>query len=454
MEITANKILEEKLEREFEITVPAKVISERIDNKIKSISKTVKMPGFRPGKVPLDMVKKKYIKEVTSEILEAAVNDSAKKLFEDNNLKPAYQPNISITSFDEGKNLEYKIKFEVQPQIPEIDFAKISLAEYKGKTSEEDVSKEIEHFLSHRKFFDEVADIEYAAANGDRVVIDFTGYKDGVEFDGGKAEGHELELGSNAFIAGFEEGLIGAKKGEERMLDLTFPEQYHSKDLAGAAVQFKVVVHAIKQETKKELSDELAKEIGFDDEQALRDDFRKRLQDSANEYTQLLLKKELFDKLDEQYDFDIPSKLVESELDTIVSSIEARKKYASLEASEEKTQDFNKEEAKEKYRAIAKRRVLLGLILSDIAVKNKVTVSKEELNKAVMEEIYKYPGQEAMVFQYFQKNPEQVELLKGPIIENKAVDIILAQVTKSEKEVTLGDLEKMIQESNNDEDLA
>ncbi len=442
------KLKEDKLLREYEVVVPANDIAKKVDDKIASLSKKVNMPGFRKGKVPLDLVRKKYKDDVMGEVINEIVNTTSQKTIKDNKLKPASQPKVEITSFDEGKDLTYKISLEVLPEVPEVKFEKISLKKHVAKVEDKDIEKLLEEVANNYKDFAPITGAR-AAKLGDALQIDFEGFLDGVAFDGGKGEGFRLELGSNTFIPGFEEQLVGAKKGDEKTIKVTFPAEYHSANLAGKPTEFKVKVHDVLEKVKTELNDEFAKKIGHKDMASLKEIIKNNLEADALDMTRVLLKKDLFDALEKEVKFDLPERMVEVELNSIVQQVKASENQGHVH-TENCDHSKEDEKLKKEYGKLAKRRVLLGILVTDIATKEKIQITQQEITNALSKEALRFPGQEQQVVEFYRKNPQAMSNLNGPIIEEKVVDHILSKVKLSEVSKGFEDLRELVLENNKD----
>ncbi len=367
------------------------------------------------------------------EVLWNCVNDSARKIAEDEGLRPAMKPDVSISSYEEGADLEFKLSMEIMPDVPELDFGKINVTEYEFDVPEEEIEQGLERLASSRKQYND-ADAKTKAKLGDAVKIDFLGKTDGEPFDGGKGEGFQLELGSNQFIPGFEEQLVGKKAGDETVVKVTFPEQYHSEALAGKEAEFDDTVHLVMTPTQPEINDALAKEVGFEDLKALKDAVREQISGDYAGMARNKAKKELFDWLDENVKFDTPEKMRELEFQGVWEQLQRAK------AEGDKSLDKPEDELKAEYEVISERRVRLGILLSEIGRTNNIQVGKDELTRAVMNQAQMFPGQEQKVFEFYQQNPQHVEELKGPIIEDKAVDFILEKSKRTKKKVSIDEL--------------
>lgn len=425
------------LKREYAVVVPASDIEAQTEAKLKEVGKTAKIAGFRPGHIPVNLLKQRYGKSIMGEVLEKSVHDATHKVINEEKLRPALQPEIKIKSFEEGKDLELDMVVELFPEVPELDLKKVELEKPTFEIDEKEVNEAVERLAERNKVRKPKAD-SAKAAKGDVVRIDFKGLKDGVAFEGGTAENFSLELGSGQFIPGFEEQLIGAKKGDDAKVEVTFPEEYHAKDLAGQPVLFEVKVHEVLASEAAKVNDEFAKEIGFDSLEALKGSIKEHLAKDYEQYARNRMKKDLFDKLEDLCTFDVPEGMVESEF----KQIWAKLKQAQ-EQGDPSVVDRDDKELEEEYRAIAARRVRLGVYLAELGRKQKVEVSQQELMGAVVEQARQFPGQEHQVVEFYQKNPSHVEELRGPLFEDKVVDYIFDNVKTKEKKVSLEELVKL-----------
>ncbi|WP_119678493.1 trigger factor [Indioceanicola profundi] len=426
------------LSREFKVVIPATDIDARVNSKLTEIGKTVRMPGFRPGKVPMPILKQRYGQSVMGEVLEGAVNDSQAQAIEQNNLRPALQPKVEVTSFEPGKDLEFSMKVELLPEIEPADLSGVEITKPVVPVNDEQVDEALKRLADSRKQSEKVEE-DRASANGDILVIDFDGSVDGEKKPGMKGEDYSLELGSGTFIPGFEDQLVGAKAGEHKTVTVTFPAEYHAAELAGKEAVFEVDVKELRATKPAELNDDLAKGFGFDDLEKLREAIRERIGADYGNLSRLRAKRALLDKLAELHDFDVPAGMVDIEFNQIWSRLQQELQSGQVD---EEDKDKDEEELKKEYRDIAVRRVRLGLLLSEIGRRNNVTVSRDELNKAVISEVQRYPGQEQQVFEFFKKNPQAIEQLRAPLFEDKVVDHILSSVKVNEVPVTAEELMK------------
>ncbi|MDE1145679.1 MAG: trigger factor [Azospirillaceae bacterium] len=427
----------EGLRREYTVVIPAADLAGRVDVQLKEIGKTVRMPGFRPGKVPMSVLKQRYGQSVMGEVLDKAMSDSAAKVVEQHSLRPALQPKVEIVKFeaDGASDLEFKMTYEVLPEFTPADLSGVAIEKPVVEITDAQVDEAVGRIAAGRKTSAPLTE-DRPAAKGDIVVIDFDGSVDGEKRPGMKGEGHELELGSGSFIDNFEEQLEGTRPGDHRTVSVTFPEAYHAAELAGKAAVFEVDVKEVKAAVEVTLDDEFAKGLGFDDLAALKTVIRERLGGDYTVMSRLRAKRALLDQLAELHTFEVPAGMVEIEFDQIWKRLQEELKAG--DAGEDAGKD--EEELRKEYHDIAVRRVRLGLVLSEIGQANNITVAREELNQAVLAEVRRYPGQEREVFDFFKNNPQAVESLRAPVFEDKVVDFILGQVKVTEKPVSAEEL--------------
>ncbi|NCB49201.1 MAG: trigger factor [Alphaproteobacteria bacterium] len=434
--MTATVTKKDGLKRELKITVPASEMTKKIEDRLLEVSKEIKVPGFRPGHVPLDFVQKKYGKAVQDEMVEKALQESTDAAFYENKLKPALRPKVGEYSYEPEKDLEFTVEVEIFPEIKDKKFEDIEVEKLTADVTEEEIQKSLDRLVSSRKETEPLKE-ERPSKEGDTLVIDFNGKVNGIEFKGGKGSDFNLELGSNTFIEGFEGQLIGKNKGDKVVVKVTFPEEYHAKELAGKPAEFDVEIKDICQSKKVELNDEFAKSFGKDSLAELKDLIKEELQKEYTQVSKTHLKRALLDALADVYDFEVPEGMLSLEFDAIWKDFSAAKKRGDLDEDEKKKSE---KDLKAEYKEIAERRVRLGLLLADIAQKNKIVVSQEDLTKAIINEAKRYPGQEKMVFEYYSKNPKLLENMKAPIFEEKVVDFVLSKVSLKEKKLSVQDL--------------
>jgi len=422
------------LAREYEVTVEAEAVEKQLNARLQQVGQNAKIPGFRPGKVPANILKQRYGQQVMGEVIERAVNDSSQQVIKDKDLRLASQPKIEITNFDEGKPLEFSMKVELFPEMPDVDFEKLKLERYVFDVEDKDIDEGLDR-LAEANPQPKAIDKARASKLGDVVLIDFLGKVDGTPFDGGKAEGFTLELGSGQFIPGFEEQVVGLKPGEEKVITVNFPENYHSEELKGKEATFDIKLHEIQEKVKPEVDEEFAKSLGFKDLSTLRDKVKEQLERDFGSFIRNHMKKQLFDELDGKITVDLPESLMEQEFKSIWDKIEKAKKEG-----DEELKGKSDEELKKEYEEVAARRVKLGLFLADISSKQGLSVSQDELRQAVMDQARMFPGQEQQIVQFYQQNPQHIQELQGPLLEEKAVDYVLGKVKFDDNKKTLEEL--------------
>lgn len=434
MQVT--EIAADGLKREFKVTVAASEIESRVQSRLARLAKTVRMPGFRPGKAPLPLLKKQYGRSILGEVLEEAVDEGSKKTIGDNQLRPALRPEIEVTSFDEGKDLEFALKLELLPEVPEVDIGALTLVRQVADVPAERVEQAIDSFAKSRQKFEPLAEPR-PAQDGDQVTIDFEGRIDGELFEGGAAKDFPLRLGSKNMIPGFEEQIVGAMPGDVREVQVTFPTDYGRAEMAGKEAAFTVTVKEIKAPLPIAIDDNWAQELGLEGLSELKDTFQKRFTDEYQGLSRTRMKRALLDQLAGQYRFGVPQGMVDLEFEAIWKQLQDEmERTGSTLAEQGKSED----ELKAEYRDIAERRVRLGLILSDIGTKNDVVVETEELQQAITREAMRYPGQERKVFEFFKGNQQALESLRAPLFEDKVCDFIFERAQVSEQPVSVEEL--------------
>ena len=411
----------EGLSREFTITVEASEIDARVETKLVEVGKTVNLPGFRPGKVPMKILRQRFSTAVLGEILEAMVSETSQTALNERELKPALQPKIEITSFDPGTDLVYSMAVEIMPEIEAIDFSTIKATTYKPEISDGEVDNAMAELAKSNRATAKIED-DRATESGDVVIMDFKGFVDGEAFEGGEASDFRLELGSGQFIPGFEDQLIGSKADSDVTVNVQFPAEYGAENLAGKDAVFECKIKEIHVYTDRELDDEFAKELGLESLDDLRGQMRSRMEGEYAELARARTKRELLDTLFEKHDFEVPPAMVDGEFDQIWEQFQKAQEEGNVD-----DEDKNKDEdaLKAEYREIATRRVMLGLLLSHVGDEAKVEVSQEEVQRAVIQTAQRYPGQEQQVFEFYSKNPEMMAQLRAPIFEDKTIDYIL-----------------------------
>ena len=453
--MNVEELKNEGLARELRVTVPAAEINEKLEKKLAELAKTVRLPGFRPGKVPVAHLRRMYGKQVKAEIVEETLRESIQKALEQADLVAAYEPEVEIDGGEEGAkqvvegdaDLAYVMKFEVMPEfdVPE-DFSDIQVTRYKVQVPEKDLEEALENVAKQfREFEDKGEDAQ--AEEGDRLIVSFVGRIDGEEFEGGSAQNVPVELGSGQFIAGFEEQLIGAKAGEERIVKVTFPEDYGVEKLAGKEAEFTVKVESVQAAKEQAIDDAFAKKLGLENLETLRQRVREQLAAEYERTAQAHVRQAVLDALAERFDFPVPEKLVEYEFEQIWRTVQQQMQEDGTSFEDEGTTE---EAARKEYRDIAERRVRLGLVIGAIGRKAGVEVSEQELQQALIAKAQQYPGQEQQVIEFYRKTPEALIELRAPIYEAKVLDHILAQAKVDEKEVTPEELKKIVEEEEAD----
>ncbi|HEY8012271.1 MAG TPA: trigger factor [Dongiaceae bacterium] len=417
----------EGLKREFTVVIPAQSFKERIETRLKDRQRSMRLPGFRPGKVPMALVAKHWRQQVTGEELQSTIGDSSAQIVSDRGLRPAGQPKIEITNFSDDADLEYKMALELLPEIEPMDLSQLELTRTTVEVPDAEIDQALERLATDQAKSEPVAEPR-PAAKDDVVVADFVGRIDGVEFEGGKAEGHYIRIGSNQLIPGFEDQLVGAMPGEKREVKVTFPADYPRRELADKQAVFDVEVKELRQLLPAAIDDELAKSLGLDSLEALRQRVREQLEGEYGAATRTRLKRQLLDKLAENHNFEMPPGMVEAEFQQIWSQVEADRQAGRTDPDDK---DKSEDDLKAEYRAIAERRVKLGLLLSEIGRRSQVEVKQDEMGRAIMAEARRYPGQERKVIDFYQNNPDALARVRAPLYEDKVVDYILdtAKVT-------------------------
>lgn len=441
--MNVTETVSEGLKREFKVIISADDIDIKVTERLSELAPTLKLPGFRPGKVPTNLVKKRFGQSVLSEVLEKSVNDSSQQALDDRGLRPAMQPSIEVTSFEEGKDLEFSLTVELMPDIEPIDFSTISLEKLVAVPGDQQINEALKKLSEQHKSSEPIS-TKRASKLGDIVVIDFKGTVDGEAFDGGSAEGHQLELGSNQFIPGFEDQLIGKKVGSALKVKVTFPDPYSQPALAGKGAVFETKVVEIREPVSVEINDDFAKLFGLDDLAALKDALREQLEQELNQASRGQLKRTLLDLLEDGKTFDVPKGMADREYESICRAINP----PSTDQDQDKGQDQDQvaidetlsEEDKQEYRKIAERRVRLGLLLQEVGRLNNIEVTEEEVKRALFQEVSRYPGQEQQIMELYQKNPEAMASIRAPLFEDKIVDFITEMATVTEKTIDPEDL--------------
>ncbi len=441
-EVQIKNILDKKLKKTYQVVVPYSAIETRINKVVEDIRKNYKLDGFRKGQVPTKIIKQKYEASIMAEESEKIINETSKKIIDENKLKLALSPKVEVKTFEPKKDFEYSVTMEIFPEVPEIDLSKIKVVKREVEIGKNEVADFIGKVTKYHRKWDKKDD-NYKAKNGDAVNIDYVGKIDKEAFEGGTAQGYQLELGSKSFIDNFEEQLVGKRAGDEVRVKVKFPKEYHNAKYAGKAAEFDVKVNAVLTATDPELNDEFVKNnFGLETVAKLEEIAKAQVEGNYKEVSKNLFKKDLFDFLNKKYDFDLPEGLVEEQFKNIWAEVEEELKTNPDKFKNEK----EKEKSKEENKKLAERMIRNGIILSDLSDKNKLTVNNNDLIAEVNKKASQFPGQEKMVAQYYQNNPNAIQSLKGQILEDKAIDFILEKAAIEIKKISIKDFDKITNE--------
>ncbi|MBV9429401.1 MAG: trigger factor [Bradyrhizobiaceae bacterium] len=442
MQVT--ETLADGLKREYRVVVPATDLETKVNARLDDLKDRVRINGFRPGKVPVSHLKRVYGRAVMAETIDETVREANASIVSEHGFKLAREPKVTLPEAEadvnavvEGKSdLSYSVAIEILPKIELADFTGISLDKFTAPVTDEEVDTALNRLAEQSRPFEDKGE-GAKAETGDKVTVSFIGTIDGKPFEGGTGEDIAVEIGSNSFIPGFEEQLVGIAAGETRTVTAKFPENYLSKDLAGKEASFEVTAKSIAAPGKVTVDDAFAKSLGMESLDKLKEALRDRTTREHAAESRRKIKRKLLDALDERHKFELPPTLVEEEFEnvwrTVTSDLEAQKKTFADENTTE-------EAARAEYRGIAERRVRLGLVLSEIGAKNEIKVTDDEMNRAMMERARQFPGQEQRIWDYYRKSPEALASLRAPLYEEKVVDFLLELVKTSEKTVSREEL--------------
>jgi trigger factor len=434
----------EGLSRVYGVTVPSALLAEKVEARIAEITPTLNLKGFRPGKVPTAHVRKMFGRSLMSEVVEQTITETTQKVLSDNNLRPAGEPDLrpdgDIQQVVEGKaDLSYEIALEVIPEFEPTDFSAISLKRPVYEPTDQEVDEAVAELAESSKTYEPRKGKTVKAKDGDQLLMDFVGRVDGEVFEGGSAEDATLTLGSGQFIPGFEEQLVGAKPEDEVLVKVTFPAEYQASQLAGKDAEFTVTVKEVRAPKASKIDDELAKRLGIEDLEKLKELLRSNLQSQFASATRFKLKRALLDVLDEKHDFPLPPRMVEAEFSQIWDQLQQDKSAGNLPPEDaDKTDD----QLDAEYRKIAQRRVRLGLVLAEIGRVNNVQVTEQELAEAMRAEAMRYGPQAQQIFEFFRQNPSAQAQLRAPIFEEKVVDLIVSKAKVEDETVSKEELLK------------
>ncbi len=443
MQVT--ETLNEGLKRSYKMVLSAQALEDKVTSKLKEAQPEIELKGFRKGKVPLPLLKKQFGQRILGEAMQESVDDAMKAHFAEKGERPAFEPDVKMANeeWKEGDDVEIEMTYEALPEIPEVDLGTLKLERMVVKADDAAVDEALKNLAeSAQDFKDRKKGTK--AKDGDQVVVDFVGKVDGEPFEGGAAEDYPLTLGSGSFIPGFEEQLVGVKAGEEKAVTVTFPEEYQAEHLAGKEAVFDCTVKAVKEPVAAEIDDELAQKYGAEDLAGLKQQIGERLEQEYAGAARAILKRNVLDALDEKVTFELPPTMVETEAKQIAHQLWHE------ENPEHEGHDHPDIEPTEEHTKLAERRVRLGLLLAELGQKAEVEVTDAEMTQAVMNQARQYPGQEREFFEFVQNNPQMRQQMRAPIFEDKVIDYVVELAEVSDKEVSKEDLEKAIEEMNDE----
>jgi len=414
--------------------IAAEDIQKAADKVLTEYGKTAKMPGFRPGHIPLSILRQRYNASAWGEAIDKAINEDLQKYTAEKKLRLATQPRVDFAGYNIGKDIEYSMEFDILPDLPEIDLSKITVTKKVTKFDEKEVETALENIRKSRSVA-EKQDEKYKAADGDVAVIDFKGFVGKDAFEGGEAKKHHLILGSGAFIPGFEDQIIGHKAGDEFDVNVTFPKEYHAENLAGKKARFEVKVHEVRKHKLPELNDDLAKEVGHESVEKLKEHIRNIINAQYEEAAQREMREELLGILADKVKMELPNALVDQELNMAKQEHDAQHAHCD----DKKCKDHKWDEKQE--RKDAERRVKLGLVLAEWGTQHRIEVTRDDIQQAIWAEASRYPDPR-QIFEFYNKNQNAVTMLRGMIFERKALDAMLKHVKHKEKSVSPEELFK------------
>ncbi|PTQ59576.1 trigger factor [Sphingomonas aurantiaca] len=435
--------LNEGLKRAYTLTITAKDIDAKVDVELKRLAPQMKMPGFRPGKVPANLIRKMHGPALTQDAVNAAIQEGVQTLVAEKQLRPAMQPSVELEDgYDIGKDAVVKVELEVLPQVPAPAIDGLKLERLTVPVADEAVTEQLQKFADQQKKWDDAAD-DYVAAMGDLVTVDFVGKTaDGVAFDGGTGTDMGVELGAGRLIPGFEDQLVGVKTGDDKVLNVTFPEEYQEKSLAGQPATFDITVKSVKTAGESAIDEDLAKSLGLESLEQLTGLLKGQIEQEHNGLTRTHMKRKLLDQLAEGHDFEVPPSMVEAEFNQIWQQLQHE---ATHEADPEAAM-AEMEGERDDYRKIAERRVRLGLLLSEIGQANGVEVSNQEMQRLLAQAAQQYPAEQRQQFmQYVQSEPMAAAQLRAPLYEDKVVDFLFEKAEITDREATREELEAAIE---------
>ncbi|MBV7256770.1 trigger factor [Pacificimonas sp. WHA3] len=433
----------EGLARAYTVTIPSKDMDDRVDAQLTQVSKTIRMPGFRPGKVPANLVRKMHGDALYGEALQNAVQEGVQKVMSEKELRPAGQPSVDLKSGEQGSDVEFGMELEILPQIELGAIDDIELEKLVVEAGEAEMTEALERFAEQQKSFEPAAK-SYKAAMGDVVAMDFVGTVDGEPFEGGTGEGMDVELGTGRLIPGFEDQLVGVKANDQKTVKVTFPDDYNVAYLKGKKAEFAVTVNEVRKPKTAKVDDEMATNLGLESLDQLKELLGGQMNQELENLTRTHMKRKLLDTLAARYDFAVPVGMVEAEFNQIWQQLEQEASNADDKDAAMKELEAEKDD----YRRIAERRVRLGLLLSEIGQKQGVQVSQQEMNQLIFQEAQKYQGQQEEVVKYFRENQMAAAQLRAPLFEDKVVDLMLENAEITERKVTREELTAAIEDED------
>jgi trigger factor len=434
--------LNEGLKRAYTLTITAAEVDAKVADEVKRVAPTIRMPGFRPGKVPANLIRKMHGDALTADALNTSIQQGIQSLIAEQKLRPAMQPSVELADgYEPGKDAELKVELEVLPDVPAPSIDGLKLERLTVPVADEAVDEQVKRFADQQKSWEDAGD--KAAETGDLVTVDFVGRTlDGVAFEGGTGEDMAVEIGSGRLIPGFEDQVVGAKAGEERQIKVTFPEDYPAKELAGQDATFDLVIKSVKTAGETVIDDELAKNLGLESLQQLKDLLRGQIEQEHNGLTRTHMKRKLLDQLAEGHDFPVPPSMVDAEFQQIWSQLE----HEATHEPDPEAARAEMESERDDYRKIAERRVRLGLLLSEIGQANGVEVTSQEMNRLIAQAASQYRGEDQQRFiQYVQQEPMAAAQLRAPLYEDKVVDFLFDKAEVTDRETTREELEEAIE---------
>ncbi len=429
------------LKREFSITIKSEVIKNLKAKKLEEIASKAKIDGFRPGKVPSAHIEKLYGQSVIVEVIEENVSKASQDVLEERNLKAAVKPDVKLDSemtdvIEKGKDLSFTMNCEVLPEIEITDFSKITLDNPVSEPQEKDINDALEYLAKQNKVYKDASD-STKAKDGDQVTMNYLGKIDGVAFDGGAANDANLILGSKSFIDNFEEQLIGLKKGDKKVVNVKFPENYQSSDLANKEASFDVEIKLVSNSKESKINDDLAKSLGMEDLKKLKESLKDRIKQDFDSASRNKLKDSLLEALEKKHNFELPESMVSQEFDQMWRQLENQLENQKKEL---KDLEISEKEIRKNYKEISEKRVCTGLLIAEIGQVNNIQLEDNDINKALQMEMQKYPGQEKEILDYYQKNNDAIRQLSAPLFEDKVIDFVLEKVKLKDVKVSREDL--------------